>query len=217
MEKVVLNATRREVIGKQVGALRRSGKLPAVLYGYRIESTPIMLDAHETSLKLSHLTSSSLITIQLDGKEYPTLVRERQRDHIKNRLLHLDFQAVSLTEKIRAKVSIELTGTAPAVREFNAVIVHGMTEVEVEGLPQELPERFVVDLSSLSEIGDGFRVRDLVLADKVEILGDPDEMIVVASAPRVEEVVEEVPLEEEGVMPEMAAAAQEEKAPEEEG
>ena len=214
MEKVVLQATRREVIGKQVGALRRAGKLPAVLYGHRIESTPIMLDAHETSLTLSHLTSSSLVTIQLDGKEYPTLVREKQRDYIKNRLLHLDFQAVSLTEKIRAKVSIELTGTAPAVKEFSAIIVHGLTDLEVESLPQELPERIVVDISSLSEIGDGVRVRDIVLSDKVEILGDPDELIVVAAAPRVEEVVEEIPLEEEEAAAEVAA---EEEAGEEEG
>ena len=217
MEKVVLKATRREVMGKQVSALRRAGKLPAVLYGHRIESTPITLDAHETSLTLSHLTSSSLVTIRLDGKEYPTLVREKQRDPIKNRLLHLDFQAVSLTEKIRAKVGIELTGTAPAVKEFNAIIVHGLTEVEVEGLPQELPERIVVDLSSLSEIGDGFRVRDLVFSDKVEILDDPEEVIVVATAPRVEEVVEEIPVEEEEVAPEVAAAAEEAGAPEEEG
>ncbi len=214
MERVVLQATRREVIGKQVGALRRAGKLPAVLYGHRIESTPIMLDAHETSLTLSHLTSSSLVTIQLDGKEYPTLVREKQRDYIKNRLLHLDFQAVSLTEKIRAKVSIELTGTAPAVKEFSAIIVHGLTDLEVESLPQELPERIVVDISSLSEIGDGVRVRDIVLSDKVEILGDPDELIVVAAAPRVEEVVEEIPLEEEEAAAEVAA---EEEAGEEEG
>ena len=216
MERVVLQATRREVIGKQVGALRRAGKLPAVLYGHRIESTPIMLDAHETSLTLSHLTSSSLVTIQLDGKEYPTLVREKQRDYIKNRLLHLDFQAVSLTEKIRAKVSIELTGTAPAVKEFSAIIVHGLTDLEVESLPQELPERIVVDISSLSEIGDGVRVRDIVLSDKVEILGDPDELIVVAAAPRVEEVVEEIPLEEEEAAAEVAAEAKEE-AGEEEG
>jgi len=214
MERVVLQATRREVIGKQVGALRRAGKLPAVLYGHRIESTPIMLEAHETSLTLSHLTSSSLVTIQLDGKEYPTLVREKQRDYIKNRLLHLDFQAVSLTEKIRAKVSIELTGTAPAVKEFSAIIVHGLTDLEVESLPQELPERIVVDISSLSEIGDGVRVRDIVLSDKVEILGDPDELIVVAAAPRVEEVVEEIPLEEEEAAAEVAA---EEEAGEEEG
>ena len=80
MDKVVLKATKREVLGRQVGALRRAGMLPAVLYGHGIESTPVTLEAHEAALKLSHVTSSSLMMIDLDGKEYPALVREKQRD-----------------------------------------------------------------------------------------------------------------------------------------
>ena len=197
MEKVVLKATKRDVIGKKVGALRRQGKLPAVLYGHRIETTAIMLDAHEGSQTLSHLTSSSLVTINLDGKEYLALVREKQRDFIKNRLTHLDFQVVSLTEKMRAKVGIELTGTAPAVKDFNAVIHTGLTEMEVECMPQDLPERIVVDISGLAELGDGVHVRDVVLSDKVEILGDLEEIIAVATAPMKEEIIEEAPVEEE--------------------
>lgn len=197
MEKVVLKATKRDVLGKKVGALRRKGKLPAVLYGHRIETTAIMLDAHEGSQTLSHLTSSSLVTIDLDGKEYLALVREKQRDFIKNRLMHLDFQVVSLTEKMRAKVGIELTGTAPAVKDFNAVIHTGLTEMEVECMPQDLPERIVIDISGLAELGDGVRVRDVVLSDKVEILGDLEEIIAVATAPKKEEIIEEAPVEEE--------------------
>jgi large subunit ribosomal protein L25 len=197
MEKVVLKATKRDVLGKKVGALRRKGKLPAVLYGHRIETTAIMLDAHEGSQTLSHLTSSSLVTIDLDGKEYLALVREKQRDFIKNRLMHLDFQVVSLTEKMRAKVGIELTGTAPAVKDFNAVIHTGLTEMEVECMPQDLPERIVIDISGLAELGDGVRVRDVVLSEKVEILGDLEEIIAIATAPKKEEIIEEAPVEEE--------------------
>jgi len=187
--------------------------LPAVLYGHRIESTPIMLDAHEASLTLSHLTSSSLVTINLDGTEYTTLVRDKQRDPIKKHLLHLDFQALSLTEKTRAKVGIELRGTAPAVKNFDAIIVHGLTEIEVESLPQDLPERIAVDISGLAELGDSIHVRDVVLPGKVEILTDPDEVIASTTAAREEEVVEEVPVAEEEGAPEMAAAAKKEKTP----
>ncbi len=197
MEKVVLKAVRREARGRKVGALRRAGKLPAVLYGHRVESTPIMLDAHETALKLSQLTSSSLVTVDLDGTEYPTLVREKQRDFLKNRLLHLDFQVISMTEKVTTKVGIELTGTAPAVKEFSAVIVTVLHELEVECLPQDLPARIVIDISGLATIGAGIHVRDVVISDKVKILDDPDEMIVVATATREEKVVEEAPAEEE--------------------
>ena len=117
MEKIILKATKRDVTGKKVGALRRQGKLPAVIYGHRIETTPIVLNAAEALPKLATLTSSSTLTISLDGKEYPALVREKQRDPIKKFLTHLDFQVISLTEKMRAKVRIELTGTAPAEKE----------------------------------------------------------------------------------------------------
>ncbi len=198
MQKVVLKAVRREARGKKVGALRRAGKLPAVLYGHRIESTPIMLDAHEATLSLSHLTSSSLVMVELDGTEYPTLVREKQRDFLKNRLLHLDFQVISMTEKVTTKVGVELTGTAPAVKDFSAVIVTVLHELAVECLPQNLPERIVIDISGLATIGAGIHVRDVVISDKVKILDDPDEMIVVATATREEKVVvEEAPAEEE--------------------
>jgi large subunit ribosomal protein L25 len=197
MEKVVLKATKRDVVGKKVGALRRQGKLPAVLYGHRIETTPILVDAYEGSQTLSHLTSSTLLMIDLDGTKYLARVREKQRDVIKNRLVHLDFQVVSLTEKMRAKVGIELAGTPPAVKNFNAVIHTGLTEIEIECMPEDLPERIVVDISGLAEIGDSVHARDLVLSDKVKILGDLEETIAIATAPRREEVSEEAPVEEE--------------------
>ena len=210
MEKVVLKATKRDVIGKKVGALRRQGKLPAVLYGHRIETTAIMLDAHEGAQTMSHLTSSSLVTIDLDGKEYLALVKEKQRDFIKNRLVHLDFQVVSLTEKMRAKVGIELAGTAPAVKDFNAVIHTGLTEMEVECMAQDLPERIVVNISGLAELGDSVRVRDVVLSDKVKILDDLEEIIAVAIAPKKEEIIEEAPVEEEAA-PEVIERGKKEK------
>jgi len=203
MEKVVLKATKREVLGRKVGALRRAGKLPAVLYGHGIESTPVMLEAHEAALKLSHVTSSSLMMIDLDGKEYPALVREKQRDYMKNRLLHVDFQVISMTEKVTTKVGIELTGTAPVVKSFIAVIVTVLNELEVECMPQDLPERVVIDISGLAEVGAAIHVRDVVISDRVKILDDPSETIVVASATRAEKA----PAEE--------AAAEEEAAPEE--
>ena len=197
MEKVALKATKREVVGKKVGALRRAGKLPAVLYGHGIKSTPVMLDDREATLRLSRLTSSSLLMIELDGKEYPALVREKQRDYLKNVLLHVDFQVISMTEKVTTKVGIDLTGTAPAVKAFNAVIVTVLNELEIECMPQDLPERVVVDISGLAEVGDGIHVRDIVISDQVKILDDPDEMIVVASATREEKVAAEAPAEEE--------------------
>ncbi len=201
MEKVVLKAEKRNVIGKQVKAMRREGKLPAVIYGRHTEPINVSLDAHNASLILGKLTSSSLVTIALDGKEYPALVREKQRDFIKNRLLHVDFLAVSLTESLRATVSLNFVGLSTAVKDFNAVLVHNLEALQVECLPTDLPESIDVDITPLEHPGDGIRVKDIVVSDKVRLLDDPDTMVVVATFAKVEEEAVAAPTEEAGVTP----------------
>jgi large subunit ribosomal protein L25 len=190
MDKVTLQATPRTVTGKQVRALRRAGQLPAVIYGHNVDPIAISMDAHQASLVLGRLTSSSLVTLQLEGKEYPSLVREKQRNHVKGTLVHVDFQVVSLTEKIRANVAIVLSGNSPAVKDFNAMLINGLNELEVEAFPQDLPEKITVDIGVLVKVGDGIYVRDLIVSDKVQVLDHPEEMIVLATAAAKEEVVE---------------------------
>lgn len=195
MEKVVLKATKRDVVGKQVNAMRREGKLPAVIYGPRTEPINIALDAHRASLALGKLTSSSLVTIDVDGTEYRTLVREKQRDYIKNRLLHVDFMAVSLTEQISASVGLNFIGVSPAVQDQDAVLVRNLEQLEVEALPGDLPESIDVDISVLAEPGDSIRVKDILVSDKIRMLDDPETMIAVATFAKIE-VEEEVPVAE---------------------
>ena len=187
MDKVVIPAEKRTVTGKQVKALRREGKLPAVIYGRHIDPISIVLEAHSASRTLAKASSSTLVNIELDGKQYPTLVREKQLDFIRNSLIHVDFMAVSMTEKITASVGVHITGEAPAVKEYGAILVTGLTELEVECLANDLPERFTVDVSGLTEISSGVYVRDVIPPANVEILDDPDEMIVVATAMAAEE------------------------------
>ena len=189
MEKVVLKATRRDVVGKQVKALRREGKLPAVIYGRHTEPVNVNMDAHTAAQALAKLTSSSLVTIDVDGTEYFALVREKQRDYIKNRLLHVDFMAVSLNEKIRTRVDVHFIGVSPAVKDFNAVMVHNLETLEVECLPTELPERIDLDISILAKPGEGIRVKDVVVPENIRLLDDPDTMVAVATFAKVEEEV----------------------------
>jgi large subunit ribosomal protein L25 len=101
----------------------------------------------------------------------------------------VDFQAVSLTETIRTEVNIELTGIAPAVKDFSGVLVEGLTSIHVEALPKDLPEKFVIDISVLKEIGDSILVKDLVVSDKVNILTPLDELVVLVTAPEAEEEI----------------------------
>lgn len=199
MESIELKATRRNVIGKQVRALRREGKLPGVIYGRHIDAMAILMDLRDTSRGLAGLAPSALVTLDIDGQKYMTLIRDKQRNPISGILTHLDFLAVSSEEKLRTNVYIGLVGVAPAVDKYSAILVTGLEELDVECLPRDLPERIEVDLSGLAEIGDGLYVRDLQVSDQVRILTDPDAMIVFVTAPEMEEEeeVEEVEAEPE--------------------
>ncbi len=203
MEKVVLKASKRDMVGKQVKALRRAGQLPAVIYGRHTEPINISLDARSANSVLAKVTSSSLVTLDVDGKEYPALVREKQRNYIKGVLTHVDFLVVSLSEKLRAEVRIELTGMSLAVKDFDAVLVTGMHTLSVECLPADLPDRIVVDIAALVKVGDSIHVRDISLGDKVRILDDADNMIVNATYAKIE--VEPVAVPAEGVVAPEAA------------
>ena len=206
MEKVVLKATKRNIRGKQVKALRRAGQLPAVIYGRHVDPISISLEAHSAGLVFAKLTSSTLVTIDVEGTEYAALVREKQRNYIKGNLTHIDFLALDLTEKIRTKVQLTFVGVSSAVKDFSAVLVHRMDALEVECLPTDLPERITVDVSSLKEIGNSIRVHDIVLpdAERVAILDDADDIVIIASVAK-EEAPEEVVAAVPGA--EVAAAA----------
>jgi large subunit ribosomal protein L25 len=217
MDEVVLKANHRTVLGKQVKAIRREGKLPAVIYGHHIDPISIVLDLRDASRSLTGLAPSALVTVDLDGSPHKALIREKQRNKITGILLHVDFLEVSMTEKLRSQVYIEIVGLAPAIKDFSGVLVTGFDEVEVECLPQDLPERLVVDVSGLAKIGDGIYVRDLVVPEGVKILEEPDTMVaLIAAQAAVEEevapVVEEVVTEE----PEMIEHGKKEEEEEEE-
>jgi large subunit ribosomal protein L25 len=198
MDEIQLKASKREIVGKQVNALRREGKLPAVIYGRRLASFPIWLDMKEASRIIDRVSSSALISLNVDGDNHYVLIREKQRNPLLGTLRHVDFQAVSLTEKVRASVRIVPTGEAPAVDAYFGILVYSLEQLEVECLPRDLPERIEVDISGLSEISDAIHVRDLVLPSAVQVLSDPDEMVVVVTAPVIEavpEAEEEAPVE----------------------
>ena len=189
MEKVVLKANKRSVVGKQVKALRREGKLPAVIYGKHGDPINIELSARSTGRILANATSSSLITIELDGEEIPTLIREKQRDFIKNTLLHVDFMTVSMTEKLKAYVALRFKGVSLAVKDYNAILVHNIEQLHVECFPADLPEYIEVDISVLMNPGDGIRVGELTVAENITVLDDEDMMVAVASASKIEDAL----------------------------
>ena len=186
MDKIVLKAEKRDVTGKQVKALRRAGQLPAVIYGRHVDPIAISLEAHTASLVFSKLTSSTLVTLDVDGTEYTAIVREKQRNFIKGNLTHVDFLALDLTEKIRTSVRLTFVGVAPAVKDYSAVLVHRMDALEVECLPADLPERITVDISSIREIGNNIHVRDIPLPENIVVLDDVDDVVIIATVVKEE-------------------------------
>jgi large subunit ribosomal protein L25 len=200
MEEIIINADRRQIIGKHVKTLRREGKLPAVVYGKNLDSIPITLDYRESSRILDKLSPSALVLLKVDDEDHYTLVREKQRNPILGSIRHVDFEAVSLTETVRSNVNVRLIGEAPAVEDYLGILVTSLEQLEVESLPRALPDIIEVDVSVLKEIGDSLTVKDLVMPEGVEVLHEPDEVIVVVTAPVMEpeEEVEEVEEVEEG-------------------
>lgn len=172
-----LEANERSAIGKKVRAIRRQGMVPAVLYGHGVDGLPIQADAKEVEQLLSDVSASTLIDLQVDGEDHKVLVRDVQRDVIRRDLMHVDFLKVAMDVAIRTTVPVELVGEAPAARELGGILVTGVTEIEIEALPEDLPDRIIVDLEPLKEIDDAIAIEDLYLGDGVTILTDTSENV----------------------------------------
>jgi len=192
MEKYVLEAKKRKVIGKQVKALRREGFLPAVIYGSGIEPMPLTLNTKEVRQTLGKIGANTLITLKIGKQEYLALVRDTQREVIKRDILHIDFQAVSLEETIISTVPVLVIGEAPAVKEMNALLVTGLDVLQIEAKAKDLPDTIRVDVSELAEIGDNILVKDIIISGDVKILDDMEETVIVVAAPTLMEIEPEV-------------------------
>jgi large subunit ribosomal protein L25 len=213
MEEVVFQANRREVIGKKVKTLRREGILPAIVYGHNIEPISISLNMRDAVRTLDSISPSALVVLDIDGEKHHTLVRDKQRNPVRRTIMHVDFQAVSLTETVRADVSVNIVGEAPAVETYLGIVVPSLEQISIECLPTNLPDKLDVDISGLEEIGDSILVGDLTDPDGVEIMNDPEDDVVVVIAQAAEEVeeVEEEEVElEEGAEPEVVGEEGEE-------
>ncbi len=211
-ESARLTARTRTTSGKGAARqLRRSGQLPAVVYGRREETESLALDTHELSRLLSRIhAATTVIDLEVDGGEpRPVLIREIQRHPYRPQLLHVDFFEIRADVKIRVPVPVHLVETPVGV-EMGGMLQFLRHELEVECLPNEIPSEFEVDVSGL-EIGDSLHVSD-VDAGAVTILDDETVTICTVVPPALEEeeeVDEEAGEEVEGEGEETEAAGDE--------
>ncbi|MGD8998260.1 MAG: 50S ribosomal protein L25 [Anaerolineae bacterium] len=203
--RVELEAKKRSVLGSKVKRLRREGWVPGVIYGREFESVSLQFDKYDLRHVLSQVGGSQLINIKIDNADEPesALLRDVQRDVITGDLLHVDFYRVMMTETITTEIPLLTTGESPVVEQKQGILLHGISEIEVECLPGDLVDAIEVDLSDLTEVGQAILVEDLAVPSGISILTEADEMI--ARLVPLEEVELEKPepeLEEELIMAE---------------
>jgi large subunit ribosomal protein L25 len=207
-DNIEMNATSRETVGKSNRRLDHS-LLPAVVYGAAVKAMPVSVDRHAFGQVLAHEgnISSKLIDLKIDGaKSLHVIVKDMQHDPLKGYVQHVDFWAVNMKQAIQTTVPIHFEGDAPGVRT-GGVLMHSVQHINVEALPDQLPEALTYDVSTM-EIGDTVHVRDLVAPKGATILDDPDELVATIVPPVVEE---EEPAEETAAEPELIGAKPDEE------
>jgi len=192
--QVVISASKRTVLGKQVKQLRAKGLVPGVLYGHGYDAQSLQFDTKSLDRLISHVGGSQLITVQIEGQDEPerALLRDVQRDAISRKLLHVDLYRVQMGERLTAEIPLVVVGESPVVVTNQGLMLQGISSVEVECLPSDLVEAIEVDISELVELDQSLYVRDLAVPAGIDVLSDPDEMIV-----RVVPIAEEAAIEEE--------------------
>ena len=200
-------ASKRSETGTgRVGRVRKSGNIPAVLYGKKVETSNLVVDSKTFTKVINNSASDNiLVNLQLDGGEQLALVQEVQHDHIKGGILHVDFHAIDMNEEIHAAVPVETVGEAAGAKLGGQleILLHTL---EVRCLPKDLPEKIIVDVSHLN-IEDAVHVRELVLPAGVTLKLDGDVVVVILEEPKeVEAAPTPTPAEAKAAAGKAAAA-----------
>lgn len=195
MDFVELHASLREGKGKEISKkLREENLVPGIVYKKGEETVSLKIDRKDL-LKALHTEAGENVIINLvvDGtkkkKERTVIIKDVQRDPVKDHLLHVDFQEISLTEKLKVKIRIVSKGEAIGVKQDKGVLQHVLWEAECECLPTNIPEKIEVDIVNL-KIGEAIYIKDILSPEGVKILEDPEAIVfAVEHAKEVEEVV----------------------------
>lgn len=193
MEKMEIEVSKRDIVGKKVKNLRLEGKTPASIYGRGIDSVAIQADTKQLKQVLFKAGGTDLVSVKIKGDKNPVkvLIREVQREPVTDVLLHVDFYQVDMTQKIKANVPLVFVGDAPVLKKKNVSVMHIIDSLHIEALPDHIPHNLEIDLSILEELDQAIHVKDIKLAADITLLTDPEQIIAKAiEAKREAEVVE---------------------------
>jgi large subunit ribosomal protein L25 len=170
----------------------KEGDIPAILYGKDVENIPLSVNQKEFEKILKEAGESTIINliIEKDGKReaHPVLIYGIQEHYLTHKPIHIDFYQVKKGQKIKAHIPIEFIGEAPAVKILGGILVKNLDEIEVEGLPQDLPHIISVDISKLDTLESKISLKDLNISKKVKIFTSPETIVVSIVLPQEEEV-----------------------------
>ncbi len=191
-----LSVATRSLFGKKTKQLRRSGVIPANIFGGKIESLSVELPllSFEKLYKASGDTHVVNINVDGEARSRPALVSRVHYNPVTDVIDHVDFRQVDLTQTINAQIPLELVGESIAVTDLGGMLINSIDEIEVEALPQDLPDKIVVDVSVLTELNQSLQVKDLPFdTAKVTMLTDLETVVVVVQEAQAQE--EEVGIE----------------------
>lgn len=222
MQRIPLKSHIREETGKKfTKGLRKAGLIPAVVYREAKETVHIKINERDLFEALRTKAGENvLINLAIEGgtkkkeEERVVIIKEIQHHPIRDQVLHVDFQEISLTEKLEMDVPIVAKGEAEGVTKDEGVLEHVLWEVKVECLPTDIPEKIEVDVTAM-KIGDSVLIKDLKVPPEVKILADPEQTVMSLVPPHAEKPPEEAAAEEI-TEPELIRKEKEEEVPEEE-
>lgn len=198
-EKLTLSAQPRNLFGKKVKQLRKKGLIPAILYGHGIKPQPLMVEETAFERVFKEAGTSSLVNLKIgDERAKKVLIHEPQYHPKTLKPIHVDFYQVKMTEKIQTEIPLKLIGEAPAVKELGGTLITNRDTIEVQCLPDDLIHEIEVDISTIKSFEDKILVSDLKIPKNIEVLNEPNEVVVSVSAPMSEEELAELeaPVEE---------------------
>ena len=180
--------------------LRKTGRVPAVVFGHGIDSIPVSLDAHEFEHIRRTAHTNTIVELKIDGKDvHKVLIHGVQVDPRHRRLLHVDFFELKSGEEVTVEIQLHTTGESFAVARLGGTLLHNIDRIKIRALPENLPESLEYSIEPLVDFDTAIHLRDLTLPANVTLLSDPDEVVAKVDAPRViEEPVAavEAPVEE---------------------
>jgi large subunit ribosomal protein L25 len=174
MQTYSLASTSRSMIGRKVKQFRAKGSVPATVYGKHIPSRSIVMKADAFVEIYKQAGETGLIQLTVDKAHVPVLIHRVQRDPITSQILHVEFYQVDLKEKVKTKVPVVAIGTSSVIEEKIGVLLTLVSDVEVEALPTDLPDKLELDISGLTQVDQELKVSDLHVGTSVIVLTDPD-------------------------------------------